>query len=152
MNAPSSETPALSLFNADALVLVAAVALIFVLAGITARLSLRAKTRVTAIAGLLGVLVLMAFLPFWVSLLSSFLVIGQNNLATSSSYMWLSLAAVIRLDRVFAVGVLVSGIAYFVIPGTHGAKLLRTMACLGVVVVVAVVYTTIQLRGYALIG
>jgi|KBSSwiStaDraftv2_1062776.scaffolds.fasta_scaffold419904_3 hypothetical protein len=152
MNAAADQSPDLSLFHADALVLVGAVALIFLLVGIAAFLSLRARTRFGAIAGLLCALLLMALLPFWVSLLTLVLVSEPNLSAASSWYLWLTLFDVIHLERVFAAGTLVSGIVYFAFPGTPRARMLRTLACLALLVGIAIIYTVIQLRGYQLIG
>lgn len=150
MNATANASPSLTLFDADALILLVAVAIVFLLAAVGALLSLRARSRVGAIAGLIGALLPMAFLPFWVSILAALL--SSNQTAASSWFLWLMLFAVIHLDRVFAIGALVSGIVYFAIPGTHRARLLRTVACLAVVVVVAVVYIVVQVhqRGLAI--
>ena len=52
MNAAPDGPQALSLYNADALVLVGAMALILVLVAVAATLSLRARTRAGAIAWL----------------------------------------------------------------------------------------------------
>ena len=140
----------MSLFDADALVLLIAVALILLLVAIAAGLSLRARTRVGALAGLFGALLPMACLPVGVSLLS--LVLTSNQTAASSWYLWLTFAEVIDLGRVFAIGALVSGIAYFAIPGTHRAKLLRTLACLVALVVFAIVYIVVQLHRHGLVS
>jgi hypothetical protein len=101
---------------------------------------------------LLCALLLMALLPFWVSLLTLVLVSEPNLSAASSWYLWLTLFDVIHLERVFAAGTLVSGIVYFAFPGTPRARMLRTLACLALLVGIAIIYTVIQLRGYQLIG
>ena len=151
MNSAPDQPQALSLYNADALVLVGAITLILVLVAVAATLSLRARTRTGAIAWLACVLVLMAFLLQWVGLLWLWFPDDKPLAALSSAYLWLTFASVISLDRVFMVGTLVSGIVYFAIPGTARARLLRTLACLAAVVLVAIAYSVIQLhqRGLA---
>jgi hypothetical protein len=140
----------MTLFDADALILLVAVALILLLVGVAAVLSLRARSRIGAIAGVFGAVLPMGALPIGVSLL--WLVLTSNPAASSSSYMWLMFAAVIHIDRVFAIGALVSGIVYFAIPGTHRARLLRTVVCLAIVVVIAMVYALVRLYQYGLLS
>jgi hypothetical protein len=147
---PANASPALTLFDADALILLVAVAMVLLLAAVGVLLSLRARTRAGAIAGVFGMLLPMAFLPIAVSLLS--LLLTRNQTASSSWYLWLAFASVINLDWVFAMGTLVSGIVYFAIPGTHRARLLRTLVCLAVVAVVAVIYIVVQLHRHALVS
>jgi hypothetical protein len=151
MNAAPDQPQALSLYNADALLLVGFVAIILVLVAVAATFSLRAGTRAGAIAGLACVLILMAFLPQWVELLWLWFPDDKPLAALSSAYLWLTFASVISLDRVFMVGTLVSGIVYFAIPGIPRARLLRALACLAAVVLVAIVHSVIQLhrRGLA---
>jgi hypothetical protein len=151
MNAASNDPQALSLYNSEALFLVAALALILLLASVAAILALRAGTRIGAIAGLSGALLMVAFLPLWVTLLWLQSPATQVPAALSSSYMWMTFASVIQLDRVFAMGALVSGVVYFVIPGTPRARLLRTFACLALVLVVAIIYAVIKLRAFGLV-
>ena len=139
-----------TLFDSDALILLVAVALILLLVGGAALLSMRARSRAGAIAGVFGAILPIAALPIGVTLL--WLVLTSNQAASSSSYMWLTFAAVIHLERVFAIGALVSGIVYFAIPGAHRARLLRTVVCLAAVVVVAMVYVAVQLHRYGLVS
>ena len=120
------------------------------LAGVSALLSLRAQSRVSAIAGVFGVLLPIGLLPIEVSLLA--LVLTSNMTALSSWYLWLTFAALIHLDRVFAIGALLAGVVSFAIPGTHRARLLRTLACLAMVIIVAMVYTAIQLHRFGLVS
>ncbi|HEX6397293.1 MAG TPA: hypothetical protein VFZ95_07710 [Steroidobacteraceae bacterium] len=152
MNAAAAPPEPLSLFNADALILLGAIGLLLLLAGIVAMLSWHAKSRVVALAGMLVVLILMAFLPFWSSLLWLFFPQDQQLAALSSSYLWLTFAAVIHLERVFTFGTLLSGIVYFAIPGAHRTRLLRTLACLAVLVLVAIAHVVVQLHGHGLLG
>jgi len=152
MNAAPDQTQALSLYNADALILAGAIALILVLVTIAAILSLRARTRAGAITWLACVLVLMAFLPQWAGLLWLPFPDDKPLAALSSAYLWLTFASVINLDRVFSAGALLSGIVFFAIPGTPRAKLLRALACLAVVVLVAIGYSVIQLHHRGLVS
>jgi hypothetical protein len=79
-------------------------------------------------------------------------VLTSNHSAMSSWFLWLTFAAVIHLDAVFAAGALLSGTVYLAIPGTHRARLLRTLVCLAVVVVVATVYIVVQLHQHGLVS
>lgn len=151
MNAAPNEPQPLSLFNADALILAAAVALILLIAAIAAVLSLRAKTRTGAVAGLACALLLMAFMPFLASLIWLWTASGPNLTAWSSSYLWLTFAAAIKLERVFSIGALLAGIVYAAIPGTHRASMLRTLGALATLVVVAVVYVWVELHRHSLV-
>jgi hypothetical protein len=151
MNAAPDGPQPLSLYNADALYLVAAIALILLLAGVAAILALRARTRIGALASLSCALLLVAFLPFWATLLWVQTPGTTIPAALSSSYMWTTFAWIIHLDRVFSVGALVSAVVYFVIPGTPRARLLRTFGCLALVLVVAIIYAVVKLHAYGLV-
>ena len=142
---PDPHSRTLTLFDSDALTLLAALALVLLLAGIAAGLSLRAKTRIGAIAGLWTALLLMAFLPLWTSLLWLFLPFGAPRVA-GSAYLWLVFATTIHLEWLFGIGTLVAALVYIVVPGMHRARLLRTLACLAGVIVIAIGFVVIQLH------
>lgn len=149
MNAAPDAPQALGLYNADALFLLAAIALILLLAGVAAILAVRARTRIGAIASLSCALLLVAFLPSWATLLWLQSPGTQVPAALSSSYLWMTFASVIQLDRVFAIGALVSAVVYFV-PGTPRARVLRTLGGLALVLVVAIIYAVIKLHAFGL--
>ena len=128
----------------DLLIGVAAFLLVFILLGIADLLARNAKTRAGGLVGLVIVLVLIAFLPVWGTLvyllLASF---GENAHQYWSLAPRMMMAAWLKFGGIFFTGALISGVVYVAYRGSHRDKWLPMQFCHVVLVVGGIMYAAI---------
>lgn len=146
MESVPGNVPKIDFGIGDLLIAVAAFLLVFILLGIADLLARNAKTRAGSLVGLVIVLVMVAFLPVWGTLvyllLASF---GENAQQYWSAAPWLMMAAWLKFGGIFFIGALISGVVYVACRGSHRDKWLPMQFCHVVLVVGGIMYAAIVL-------
>jgi len=132
-------------------VLLAAILVAFLLLGIAGLMTGRARTRAGGLIGATVVLLLIAFLPFWIYFLFAlFLALDAQKHAWYDAYA-LMYFVLKRLTYVFAGCAVLAAAVYFFSQGDHRERWSRSQAVQGILVAGAIIYTALLLASPGLL-